>query len=203
MTIKTDKYPALYQAALELFANFGYQKTTVEDVADKLSMTKGNLYFYVKNKKQLYEQTIAHALTQWQEYVKKAVDKRTDPVDKFQTMAISALAYIEKNAPLRRVIMNDPDIFTLSPKEDRFTEINQAAMEILRQILEQGIKQKCFYPMNVDQVTVYLFSVYMMFLIKTYVKADQTSPKKLFATAVELNLRGLLIKDTKKQDPDK
>jgi len=196
MTIKTEKYSALYQASLELFANFGYKKTTVEDVAEKLSMTKGNLYFYVKNKKQLYELTIAHALTQWQDYVKKAVDKKTDPVDQFQTMAVSALTYIEKNAPLRRVIMNDPDIFTLSPKEDRFSEVNQAAMAILRQILEQGVEQKCFYPMDVDQVTVYLFSVYMMFLIKTYVKADRTSPKKLFATALELNLRGLLTKNT-------
>ena len=195
MTIKTDKYPALYQASLELFANFGYKKTTVEDVADKLSMTKGNLYFYVKNKKQLYEQTINYALTQWQEHVQKAVDKKKDPVDKFQTMAFSALAYIEKNIPLRRMIINDPTIFTLSPKEDRFTEANQAAMAILRQILEQGIEQKCFYPMAVDQVTIYLFSVYMMFLIKTYVKADQGSAKKLFATALELNLRGLLTNE--------
>jgi AcrR family transcriptional regulator len=195
MTIKTEKYPALYQASLELFANFGYKKTTVEDVADKLSMTKGNLYFYVKNKKQLYEQTIVHALTQWQEHVRKTVDKQTDPVDKFQTMAVSALAYIEKNSPLRRVIMNDPNIFTLSPTEDRFSETNQAAMTILKDILEQGIEEKRFYPMDVDQVTTYLFSVYMMFLIKTYVKADQGAPKKLFTTALELNLRGLLAKE--------
>ena len=195
MTIKTDKYPALYQASLELFATFGYKKTTVEDVADKLDMTKGNLYFYVKNKKQLYEQTITHALTQWKDHVKKAVEKKIDPVEKFQTMAVSALAYIEKNAPLRRIIMNDPSIFTLSPKEDRFSETNQAAMAILKTILEQGVEQKHFYPMDVDQVTIYLFSVYMMFLIKTYAKGDQGSAKKLFTTAVELNLRGLLTKE--------
>jgi AcrR family transcriptional regulator len=195
MTIKTDKYPVLYQASLELFATFGYKKTTVEDVADKLDMTKGNLYFYVKNKKQLYEQTITHALTQWKDHVKKAVEKKIDPVEKFQTMAVSALAYIEKNAPLRRIIMNDPSIFTLSPKEDRFSETNQAAMTILKTILEQGVEQKHFYPMDVDQVTIYLFSVYMMFLIKTYAKGDQGPAKKLFTTAVELNLRGLLTKE--------
>ncbi len=107
-------------------------------------------------------------------------------------MAVSAMAYIEKNSSLRRVIMNDPGIFTLSPKEDRFAETNQAAMAILKEILEQGVEQKCFYPMDVDQVTIYLFSVYMMFLIKTYGRADQGSPKKLFAIALELNLRGLL-----------
>ncbi len=193
MTIKTKKYPALYQASLELFANFGYKKTTVEDVADSLDMTKGNLYFYVKNKKQLYEQTINHALTQWKDHVKKAVAKKTDPAEKFSTMAVSSMAYIEKNVPLRRVIMNDPKIFTLSPKEDRFSKTNQAAMAILKDILEQGVEQKKFCPMDVDQVTVYLFSVYMMFLIKTYVKAGQGSSKKLFKAALDLNLRGLLI----------
>ncbi len=194
MTIKTNKYPDLYQASLELFANFGYKKTTVEDVAGKLDMTKGNLYFYVKNKKQLYEQTINHALTQWKDHVKKAVDKKSDPVEKFRIMAISAKGYIEKNDPLRRVIMNDPKIFTLSPTEDRFAETNQAAMTILGDILKQGVEEKCFYPMDVDQVTTYLFSVYMMFLIKTYGRANPRSAKKLFAAALELNLRGLLAK---------
>jgi hypothetical protein len=63
-------------------------------------------------------------------------------------MAISALAYIEKNAPLRRVIMNDPDIFTLSPKEDRFSEVNQAAMAILKQILEL-LGYGSFWPVRV------------------------------------------------------
>ncbi|MBA3011785.1 MAG: TetR/AcrR family transcriptional regulator [Proteobacteria bacterium] len=201
MTLKTEKYPALYQASLELFADFGYRKTTVEDVAVKLDMTKGNLYFYVKNKKQLYEQTITHALTQWKDHVKKAVDKKSDPVEKFRVMAVSALAYIEKNAPLRQVIIKDPQIFTLSPREDRFAETNQAAMVILKDILKQGVAQKKFYPMDVDQVTAYLFSVYMMFLIKTYVNADQASSKKLFAIALELNLRGLLNHTTDRLTP--
>ena len=47
---KDQKRQVLFKEALILFSIHGYKKTTIEDVAGKLGMTKGNLYFYVKNK---------------------------------------------------------------------------------------------------------------------------------------------------------
>ena len=87
MSIKEKKRQQLFQEALVLFAAFGFKKTTIEDVARQLNMTKGNLYFYVKNKKDLYHKTIHWALTRWQAHVIEAVEKQTCPKEKFKTMA--------------------------------------------------------------------------------------------------------------------
>ena len=192
MTPKDMKYRELFSVSLELFALFGYKKTTVQDVADRLGMTKGNLYFYVKNKQDLYLKTITHALSIWRDSVKQAVDRENDPVDKFRTMALESVDYIENNAMLRQILMNDPSIFTLSPSEDRFYDINQSAMTIIQEILNQGIGEKRFYPVDVEHVTQYFFSIYVMFLIKTYVKSDTSSSRTMFLEALELNIRGLL-----------
>jgi len=50
----------IFDAALKLFAQYGYKKTTLEDVAGECGMTPGNIYFYVKNKKDLYEKTVSN-----------------------------------------------------------------------------------------------------------------------------------------------
>ncbi|MBI9092975.1 MAG: TetR/AcrR family transcriptional regulator [Desulfobacterium sp.] len=195
MNPKDMKYRELFSVSLELFALFGYKKTTVQDVADRLGMTKGNLYFYVKNKQDLYLKTITHALDLWRDSVKQAVDRETDPVVKFRTMALKSVDYIENNAMLRQILMNDPSIFTLSSSEDRFYEINQSAMTIIQEILNQGIEAKRFHPVDVEHVTQYFFSIYVMFLIKTYVKSDTSSSRTMFLEALELNIRGLLLTD--------
>jgi len=193
MQDKSKKYENLFETALELFAAYGYKKTTVDDVAGKLSMTKGNLYFYVKNKKDLYEKTVDYALNQWKTAAENAMNTEKDMVSKFRVMAIASIEYIENNPTLRQVLINDPSIFTLSSKEDRFRKTNLNAMTILKSVLEQGVKQNIFYPMDVDHITEYLFSVYIMFLIKRYVKSESSSSKTMFREALELTIRGLVI----------
>jgi AcrR family transcriptional regulator len=191
MALKKKKYQDLYRESLKLFATFGYKKTTIEDVADKLNMTKGNLYFYVKNKQILYENTINWALSKWQESVGKEIEKKNTPALKFRAMAEFSMAYIESNKPLRKLLINDPDIFTLEESRDRFPLANKAAIEIIKDILQQGIDDGSFYAVEVEETARYLFSVYMMFLIKTYVYLDRDTYKKMFYAALSLNLRGL------------
>ncbi|MBU1170812.1 MAG: TetR/AcrR family transcriptional regulator [Proteobacteria bacterium] len=195
-----QKYQDLFQASLELFAAYGYKKTTVDDVAKRLSMTKGNLYFYVKNKRDLYEKTINYALIQWKNTVEQRLLQEEDLVARFRMMALASIEYIENNPLLRQVLMNDPSIFTLSSDEDRFRETNINAMNIIKDILAQGIREKIFYPVDVDHVTEYLFSVYIMFLIKRYMKSDKNSSDTMFREALELTIRGLVMNPKPWQD---
>ncbi len=189
---KDEKTRAIFHQALILFADFGYKKTTVEDVAKSLGMSKGNLYFYVKNKQDLYEKTISWALSRWQDHVREAVGKKTDPLEKFKAMTGSAMAYIDNHRVMQKLLARDPDIFTLDRERDRFPQINEGARQIIRSILDQGIKKKRFAVSDPEAATQYLFSLYMMFLIQTYVLMDKKDFKKIFEAALELNLNGLV-----------
>lgn len=191
MKEKDKKYQALFDVALELFSIYGYKKTTVDDVAQRLSMSKGNLYFYVKNKRDLYEKTINHALVRWKAHVAMEMEREEDLVQRFRTMALSSISYVETNPQLRKILINDPSIFTLAADEDRFRDTNLDAMKIMKGLLEEGIRKKVFYPVDVDHITEYLFSVYIMFLIKRYIKSDGSSSETMFREGLELTLRGL------------
>ena len=188
---KDEKREALFNAALSLFARHGYKKTTVEDVADALGMTKGNLYFYVKNKQDLYYRTIHWALNRWQDDVRKAVDRERAADGKFKAMARSALAYIENETTLQEMLVRDPEILTLDRRFDRFPDANGAARQIIREIIDLGIQDGTFAVSDPDASVNYLFSIYMMFLIQTYVYLDKDDFRQMFDAALELNLKGL------------
>jgi AcrR family transcriptional regulator len=48
---KSKKQSQILDAALSVYVHYGYRKATAKDVAAKLEMTQGNIYFYVKNKR--------------------------------------------------------------------------------------------------------------------------------------------------------
>ena len=53
--------------------------------------------------------------------------------------------------------------------------------------------------MNVTYVTELLFSIYVMFIIKTYIKSEVKSASRMFEQAVDLILVGLLRRERPEQ----
>jgi len=184
----------IFDAALKLFAQYGYKKTTLEDVAGECGMTPGNIYFYVKNKKDLYEKTVRNALDRWRASVAGAVANEKSAPEKFAVMARRSFEYLSDRGDITAILSRDPDIFTLSPGEDRFRDINEGAMRIMEDILAQGVREKSFHKMNVGHAAEFLFSVYIMFLIRAYVKKEGENVKRTFQEGLGLILRGLCRK---------
>jgi AcrR family transcriptional regulator len=192
---KPDKKQEILNAALKVFARYGFKKATVEDVAKEVSMTKSNLYFYVTGKQELYEQSIRNALQQWRSSVAAAIAEKDNAIEKFKVMAVKSYEYLANDEELRSILIMDPGIFTLSPAEDRFYEINQGARQLIKDILMQGINEGHFHDFDVDHTAEFLFSVYIMFLIKTYIKSEGVSAFGMYEQGTALVLRGLCRKN--------
>ncbi|HPR51404.1 MAG TPA: TetR/AcrR family transcriptional regulator [Deltaproteobacteria bacterium] len=188
---KEQKLNLILNTALKLFAHYGYKKTLLEDVSNELGMTKSSLYFYASSKRDLYEKTISMAFRQWQEAVADAVDQAVDVVEKFSVMAHTSIEYLMIHDELRSIFIKDPSIFTLFPTEDRFYEINRGAIQLIEDILTEGIKQGKFHEMDVQHTAELFFSIYIMFLIKTYVKSEGVSAIRMYEEGLKIILRGM------------
>ncbi len=196
----TDKTDQILEESLKVFAQYGYKKTSMEDVADRMGMTKGNLYFYFQNKADLYEKTVAHALLRWQTRVQNAVDQEDDIVDKFMVLSVKSYEYLSEDEDLRAIIIKDPAIQAITPSEERFPGIGQAAYTLLRDIIQQGVEEKKFRPIEVEPVAGFLYSIYCMFIIKTYIKSEGHSAQEMYRAGVDVVLKGLL-NETSEMEP--
>lgn len=188
----SEKLNQILEVSLKVFAHYGYKKASMEEIAERLGMTKGNLYFYCRNKLELYEKTVAHALLRWQMRVGDAVERESDIVKRFMALGLKSYEYLSEDEDLRTVIMHDPAIQAITPSEDRFPTIGQASYSMLRGIIQQGVEEKKFRPIDVDHVTGFLYSIYCMFIIKTYVKSEGQSAQGMYQAGIDLLLKGLL-----------
>ncbi len=191
---KINKLELLYEASLQIFAKYGYKKTTVEDIASKLGVTKGNIYFYVKNKDDLYHKTVTFALLKWKSYVQSGIENEENHEKKFTLLAELAVEYINNNEDLKTIIRNDPEIYTVNSSEDRFYEVNREALTLLKSILTDGVNAGVFIIGNIDYISHLIYSVYIMFLIQTYAKPQNISSGILFKEGLALVLRGILVR---------
>lgn len=71
----------IIEAAVTVFSEKGFHRTTVEDIAGEAEFSVGTLYNFFKNKEELYQLMIEFRFQQMSDEVMAALDQATDPLD--------------------------------------------------------------------------------------------------------------------------
>ena len=94
---------------------------------------------------------------------------------------------------MRKILMDDPSIFPLSPRKIRFPGIDNTSLDMIKMLLTKGIDQGVFRRVDVEPVSEFLYSIYVMFIIKTYVKSEGNTASEMYEKGIDLILNGLLV----------
>ena len=136
-------------------------------------MAKSNLYIYFNSKDDLYIQTVNFELNKWKDHIRKKADEKQDIRERLIAVSREAFAYISGNEIIRGLLDFDQSFFVLSICDSRFKKVNVDVSNILKEILLDGVREGVFIDMNVGVVTEYLYSVYIMLLVKDYANHDE------------------------------
>ena len=79
--VKSDNIPLILEAAQKQFARYGFKKTTMNDIADEIGMSKASLYYYFPNKEELFKEVIKEELAEF--------------IDKINTIISTGKSYID------------------------------------------------------------------------------------------------------------
>lgn len=181
----------IYDAALNVFAEFGYKKATMEDIASKVNLTKGALYQYAKSKKALYYKAVQNGMRKWQNSFYDEVHQQTDVKKKFIILAKKSFEYFADNKSLKKILRKDPEIFHTSIIDEKCRNMNNDTILYLRKILKQGINEKKFREIDIEETSIIMFEFYRILLAKS----DEISidTKTMFEKVVDIFTQGLFI----------
>lgn len=182
----------ILDAALKVFSRYGYKKSTLEDIANELSMTNTAMYAYADSKRDLYEQTVRYVMKRWQGSVQQAVGEKSTAREKLTTLCESALYYLAKDAEFCALLRSDPGIFPMFPTVDPYEEINHDSVLMIERILLFGQETGEFRAVDASGSAEVLFSIYKNFIIHTYINSEEDYTSRYLPITLELILNGLL-----------
>ena len=181
----------ILDAALKVFARFGYKKSTLEDIASELGMTNTAMYAYASSKRDLYERTVSFVMKRWQAGVEQAVDAKTTAMDKMTALCESALYYLAQDLEFCALLKSDPQIFPMFPTVDPYEEINRDSVRMIERILLFGQETGEFRTVDAPAVSEVLFSIYKNFIIHTYINSEEDYTSRYLPITMDLILNGI------------
>lgn len=133
----------IIDVAKKLIQQYGLNKTTMEDIAKAAGKGKSTLYYYFKNKEEIFDEVIKQEMDDFFTEVKKAVDKEINAHDKLRTYIIVKIKTLKNKVNMYRFAI-DLDINInehFSKLRDRY---DHAELDLISSILNLGIKEKKF-----------------------------------------------------------
>ena len=189
---QTDKRARILQAAIRVFAEHGFHRARVGDIAHDAGVAHGLLYHYFASKEDVLV-TIFHE--NWGDLIARfrAVEETDEPAPR----KLEGIAKI-----LLRTWRNDPALVTVMVREvarsehlhGRLEEIREA-FAIVQRIIEQGQAEGAFRPGLDARLASWLFYGGLEEILTGWVLGQlpdgERDVAKAERTAVELALRGL------------
>lgn len=119
--IQREKTEEILEAALEVFATYGYRGSTIDQIAAQSGLSKPNILYYFDGKQAIHAVLLARLLTTWLEPLKQ-MDDKGDPIDEI-------CAYVGRKLAMSRDYPRESRLFA--------NEILQGAPRILDELSGQ------------------------------------------------------------------
>lgn len=133
----------IIEAARQVFAKYGYKKTTMDDIAIGAQKGKSSIYYYFKSKEEIFEavvETESHLLF---DDILRKISHPIAAKEKFRLYVFTRLNKVRELSNFYDVLENN----FISPMEfieDLQAKYHQREIGILQEILSEGVKKREF-----------------------------------------------------------
>lgn len=142
----TDRRIEILKSAAAAFRRRGYHGSSVDDIASALEMTKGNLYYYFRNKEEILYACHDYSLDVLLSLMIEVQAETSRPDDKLRKLI---LAFIHMMLDELRGTALTLDLQALSPALlKRIIAKRDGFDRGMREIIQEGIDQGLFRPGN-------------------------------------------------------
>ena len=137
-----ERYERRQQDVIEtsarVFADRGYQATSMVDLSEATGLTSGGLYHYIGSKEKLLFRILQELMDPWYEMALE-IEKRQDltPSQRFRLLMREWIAYIERYHPHMIVFGQERHVVERDPRWDEIRQSRDKFEQILWRMLDE------------------------------------------------------------------
>ncbi len=171
---RVNKRDRILQAASEVFARYGYDKTTLDDIGKKCGLNKASLYYYFSNKEDIYVQVIMAETSVFINELQEQTATLKTTAEKIQHYLIERVKRYE--AVLNLTQLSFEALQKVEPLfKELYVTVRAKEVDFLEGILQSGINAQEI----VDEYTARELAE-SCFLISDAIKHDRQTQSSLY-----------------------
>ncbi|MDF9409877.1 MAG: HTH-type transcriptional repressor KstR2 [Pelotomaculum sp. PtaB.Bin013] len=144
-----NKRDEIIRVAAKLFRNLGYIETSMKDIADRVGILKGSLYYHFSSKEELLNEVINKGIDLLLVIAQQVYKQyEQNPQERLKQLVKLHLLHLTNNNEYLVIATNQTDKLTLEHRENYIVK-RDLYESLLRETLEEGIRADQFPPLDI------------------------------------------------------
>ncbi len=189
MRDKNKRKNEILTAAANLFAQKGYERTTIKDVTGAIGLNQGIFYYYFPDKQTLLYSAMDSGLQSILPKARQIAKMKTSPVAKLELLIKTHLAPFIINKAVPTIATNE--MRNLSAKmRKKYLAVRDAYEAIFREVINAGIAAGQFREVDVPLMSAFILGL-LNSVIPWYRSDGRYSPDEIAVQLVDFILPAL------------
>ncbi len=173
----TDKRNAIIQAARKIFAYYGYDKTTLDDIGKVVGLNKTSLYYYYKNKDSIFEDVLQSELDSFLSGTMKKMESVNGYGNKIIAYLRELLSYSRNATNL--IGLSNENMQSVRPFIRNQSEyFLKKHMHYISEAIEMGVKEGEFKVCDTERIAKSILRISNAVMCKSNHFLDNTITKE-------------------------
>ena len=147
----SNRREQIIYAAAELFYEKGYSRVSMQDIANKVGLTKGALYNHIDNKEELLFQILTRGVKVLFPKIEEILSQNISPIEKLK-VAIHEIVLTHINYKIFVYLFQQEHTVLSKEHYSKFVKYRDRVDQIIRQIIKEGIERNCFKKINIKLI---------------------------------------------------
>lgn len=185
---RSDKRDAVLRMAARVFNEKGFQASTLDEVAERLNVTKPTLYYYVKNKDEILFECVRIGLTMLQDAITEVGASGGSAMDKLVAGMHKYTEIVTMDFGMCVIrVGEDP----LPPDSQRKLRSMKAAIDLeFRHLISQGIAEGSIAPCD-PKIAAFTLAGALSWVGRWYRPGGELTPDDIARQCIALLTQGL------------
>jgi AcrR family transcriptional regulator len=141
-----DRRELILAAATRRFAEYGFEATTVRQIADDVNILSGSLYHHFATKEEILEEIVRDAILKTRDDAQRIAALPLDAEQRLVALLMTELNRKTTSQEVYAIVFNERKFFRRSEYFQYLTMAKKASYDAWSAILEDGVKDKLFHP---------------------------------------------------------
>lgn len=182
---------AIYNASIEVFSRLGYNKATMELIAEAANVSKGTLYYHFKNKEEIFNFIIYNGMKSIVDRVKELAEKEDNIYIQVRDILKHQIKIMCERKEFFKVIMSQ-----IWGEEERQIQLRKAVQDYLKIIefyLNKAMEHNHIKEYNCELLSYTVFGILSSTAIYDVLSPNSLSTEEITEQLMKLIFKGITI----------
>lgn len=185
----------IFETSMKLFAEKGYDATSIEEITARVGVAKGTLYYHFSSKEEIFEFLIEEGVKLLKNSIEIKTEKLNNSLDKIRAIVLIQIKILVKYEDFMTIVLSE--IWGSGPRSVLCKKYIFEYIQIIEKIVDKGINNKEIISGDKNVIASGIFGFTCSSLIYKMRNGKEINVSELYAEVEKTFIRKLKYNSNK------